>query len=235
MQESSNKPSKQQIRQKLLKQFNGKDAAPLAHCVKFNDDLLVSTIANFIAAFPTFSAKLYDLHGHVPYLGNRLGRGEVLVYFIFDDIELGGSSSSIDCFVNKQPVFEIKSALREGEKYTNFMLGIDEVPASLKYFYRTLKLFEKAERAKKLLIPQNFANIGKSKIEELKIACPVAYRRSEEKYFEDLLQGPVGAKKYLILDRLVMLPVFYGHLRRDHLKLERISGGLVRLSYTFKD
>lgn len=226
--------SKKQIRERLLK-LNGKDATPLTHCVKFDDDKLVSVVANFIAAFPTFAAKLYDVHGHVPHLGSRLGRGEVLIYFIFDDIELGGSSSSIDCFVNGAPIFEIKSALREGEKYTNFLLGIDEVPASLKYFYRTLKLFEKAEKLKKMLIPQNFANIGKSKIEELKIACPVAYKRSEERYFEDLLSGPVGAKKYLILDRHVMLPVFYGYLRREHLKLERISGGLVRLSYHLKD
>jgi len=225
---------KKQIRERLLKHFNGKDD-PLSHCTKFDDDKLVSTITNFIADFPTFASALYDIHGNVPHLGSRLGRGEVLVYFIFDDIELGGSSSSIDCFVNGEPVFEIKSAQREGEKYTNFMLGIDEVPASLKYFYRTLKLFEKAERSKKLLIPQNFANISKSKIEELKVACPVAYKRSEEKYFEDLLAGPVGTKKYLILDRHVMLPVFYGHLKRENLKLERISGGLTRLSYTFKD
>jgi hypothetical protein len=148
---------KQQLRDRLLKQLNDKDDAPLAHCAKFDDDKLVSIITNFIAAFPAFSARLYDLHGQVPHLGTRLGRGEVLVYFIFDDIELGGSSSSIDCFVDGKPVFEIKSAHREGEKYTNFMLGIDEVP------------------------------------------------------------------------------VFYGHLKRENLKLERISGGLTRLSYIFKD
>lgn len=230
---SAPKFTKHQLRERLLKQLNGGDLAPLSHCMKFDDDLLVSAIANFIAAYPAFSHKLYDLHGHVNHLGTRLGRGEVLVYFIFDDIELGGSSSSIDCFIDGQPVFEIKSAKKVGERYVDFMLGIDEVPASLKYFYRTLKLFEKAEKSGKLLIPQNFANIAKSKIDELKVACPIAYRRSEEKYFWDLLEGPVGTKKYLVLDRDVMLPVFYGFFKQDNLKLERISGGLVRLSYRF--
>jgi hypothetical protein len=227
-------PTKQQLRERFIKQLNDGDVTPLNHCVKFNDDLLVSTIANFIAAFPAFSLKLYNLHGHVNHLGSRLGRGEVLVYFIFDDVELGGSSSSIDCFVNDKPVFEIKSGKKVGERYVDFMLGIDEVQASLKYFYRILKLFEKAEKSGKLLIPQNFANIPKSKIDDLKIACPIAYKRSEEKYFIDLLEGPIGTKKFLILDRDVMLPVFYGNFKRDNLKLERISGGLVRLSYIFK-
>jgi hypothetical protein len=201
--------------------------------VKYDDDMLVSSITNFIAAYPAFAHKLYDLHGHVPHLGNRLGRGEVLVYFIFDDIELGGSSSSIDCFVNGQPAFEIKSAKKSGNRYLDFMLGIDEVQASLKYFYRTLKLFEKAEKSGKLLIPPSFVNITKSKLDELITAYPVAYKRSEERYFWDLLEGPIGTKKFLILDRHVMLPVFYGHFRRENLKLERISGGLVRLSYHF--
>ena len=227
------KPTKSQIREKLLKQFNGNDLSPLSHCTKFDDDRLVSIIMNFIAAFPAFSHKLYDHHGQILHLGSRLGRGEVLVYFIFDDIDLGGSSSSIDCFVNGNPVLEIKSAKKEGEKYVNFMLGIDEVPASLKYFYRTLKLFEKAEKAKKLLIPQSFVNIAKSKIEELKTVSPKSYKNSEEKYFEDLLNGPIGTKKFLILDRDIILPVFYGYFVRDNLKLERISGGLVRLSYHF--
>lgn len=209
------------------------DRSPLSHCTKFDDSLLVPTIANFVAAYPSFAKQLFNIHGHVPHLGDRLGRGEVLIYFLFDDIELGGSSSSIDCFIDGAPTFEIKSATKEGEKYTNFMLGIDEVQASLKYFYRILKLFEKAEKAGKLLIPQNFANISKSKIEALKVACPIAYNRSEEKYYAELLAGPIGSKKFLIFDKETVLPVFYGNFQRSNLKLERISGGLVRLSYWF--
>lgn len=232
---SDKKLSKSALRERFIKHLNGGDRTPLAHCVPFKDESVVSAITNFIAAFPAFAHKLFDLHGHVPHLGSRLGRGEVLVYFIFDDIDLGGSSSSIDCFVNNEPVFEIKCAKKEGEKYTNFMLGIDEVQASLKYFYRTLKLFEKAEKQGKLLIPPSFANIGKTKIDELKVACPIAYKRSEERYFWDLLEGPIGQKKFLILDRVTMLPIFFGYFHRDNLKLERISGGLVRLSYYFKD
>jgi hypothetical protein len=223
---------KNQIREKLLKHAKI-DSSPLSHCTNFDDSSLVPTVTNFIAAYPSFSRYLFNIHGHVPHLGSRLGRGEVLIYFLFNDVELGGSSSSIDCFVNNAPAFEIKTADKEGEKYTNFMLGIDEVQASLKYFYRTLKLFEKAERAGKLLIPPHFVNISKSKIEELKEACPIACKRSEEKYFHDLLSGPVGKKKFLIFDKETLLPVFYGYFKKSNLKLERISGGLVRLSYWF--
>lgn len=223
---------KNEFREKLIKRAKI-DKSPLDYCKKFNDDSLVPDITNFVAAFPSFSRFLYNIHGHVPGLGSRLGKGEVLSYFIFDDIKLGGSSSTIDCFVNDEPAFEIKSATKEGEKYNNFMLGIDEVQASLKFFYRTLKQFEAGEKAGKILIPQRFINISKSKIDELKKISPKSYKNSEEKYFQDLLESPIGKKKFLIFDKETILPVFYGYFKRENLKLERISGGLVRLSYLF--
>ena len=227
--------TKQQIREKLLRRFNKKDSSPLQLISDLNEDLIVPTITNFIAAHPTFSRKLYDLHGHVPHLGNRIGKGEVLFYFIFNDAELGGSSSSIDVFrvdgVDRLPFLEIKSATREGDRYLNFFMGMDEVPSSLKFFYRILKLFEKNDKAGKLLLPTNFAHISKSKLEELRSVSPVAYKKAEDHYLTDLIACPIGRKRFLIFDQDTMLPIFFGLLKREQLRIERISGGLTRLSF----
>lgn len=223
---------KQKFREKLLRQFNSRDKGPLS-LVKpvLCADQLVPDLLNFIAAFPAFSHKLFNLHGHVAPLGSRLGRGEVLVWFIYDDVDLGGSSTSCDLMVNDMPIIEVKAATREGEKYSQFMLGIDEVPASLKFFYRLLKLFEKNDRLGKLMLPQNFANISKSKLDELKTVSPTLFNKSVEKYFTDLLDGPVGQKTYLIFDKDTGLPVHLGPLEKSHLRVERISGGLTRISF----
>lgn len=228
--------TKHQIRERLIRRFNKKNLSPLQLTSCLNGgNLIVPTITNFIAAHPAFSRKLFDLHGNVPNLGNRLGRGEVLFYFIFDDVELGGSSSSIDVFKVedgvKKPFLEIKSATREGERYLNFFMGMDEVPASLKFFYRILKIFEKNDRLGKMLLPTNFANISKTKLEELKTVSPVAYRKAEEHYLNDLINGPIGRKVFVIFDQSTMLPIFHGNLSKEQIKIERVSGGLTRLSF----
>ena len=223
---------KQQFRERLLLHHNGGDMSPLRLTKPtMVEDTLVADVINFTAAFPAFARYLFDMHGHVQPLGNHLGRGEVLIYFIFDDVRLGGVSSTIDVIINERPSFEIKCATREGERYTHFKLGIDEVQASLKHFYRVLRLFEKAEKNGKLLIPQNFANIPKSKMDQLCEAYPVSFHRSEETYFKDLIDGPIGRKRYLIFDRDTMLPVYFGLLGVQQLQIERVSGGLVRLSF----
>lgn len=221
---------KQQFRERLLQQHNNGDMSPLSHVKRLDEQTLVTDIINFVASFPRFARHMFDIHGQVHPLGSHLGRGEVLIYFLFDGVTLGGVSSSIDVFVDEVPAFEIKCATREGERYTHFKLGIDEVQASLQHFYRVLKLFVKAEKHNKLLIPQNFANITKRKIDQLRDAYPVSYRRSEEQYFRDLFAGPIGQKKYLVFDRDTMLPVFFGQFQARHLQIERVSGGLVRLS-----
>lgn len=53
----------------------------------------------------------------------------------------------------KEPFLEIKCATPEGERYLNFFMGMDEVPSSLKFFYRILKMFEKNDRLGKMLLP----------------------------------------------------------------------------------
>jgi hypothetical protein len=228
--------NKKQIRDRLLNKFNKKNPSPLQLTRNVDDgSLIIPTITNFIAAHPAFSRKLFDCHGSVPHLGNRLGRGEVLFYFIFDDVELGGSSSSIDVYkvVNevKQPFLEIKCATPEGERYLNFFMGMDEVPSSLKFFYRILKMFEKNDRLGKMLLPTNFAHISKTKLEELKTVSPQLYKKAEEAYFADLINGPIGRKVFLIFDQITMLPIYHGLMVREQLKIERVSGGLTRLSF----
>ena len=225
--------NKQQIRDRLLRRFNKKNPSPLQLTKKVGDG--IPTITNFVAAHPAFSRKLFDYHGNVPNLGNRLGRGEVLFYFIFDDIELGGSSSSIDVYKMvdgiKQPFLEIKCATLEGDRYLNFFMGMDEVPASLKFFYKILRIFEKNDRLGKMMLPTNFAHISKTKIEELKIVSPSLYKKAEEAYFSDLMNGPIGKKVFVIFDQVTMLPIYHGLMVREQLKVERVSGGLTRLSF----
>lgn len=228
--------NKKQIRDGLLKKFNKKNPAPLQLTRTIEDgSLIIPTITNFIAAHPAFSRKLFDYHGSVPHLGNRLGRGEVLFYFIFDDVELGGSSSSIDVYKVvdgvKHPFLEIKSATPEGDHYLNFFLGMDEVQSSLKFFFRILKIFEKNDRLGKMMLPMNFAHISKTKFEELKLISPQLYKKAEESYFTDLMHSPIGSKVFLVFDQVTMIPVHHGLMVREQLKIERVSGGLTRLSF----
>lgn len=228
--------NKQQIREKLLRRFNKRDLSPLQLTSKINGgNLIVPVITNFVAAHPAFARKLFDHHGNVPHLGNRLGRGEVLFYFIFDDVELGGSSSSIDVFKiendTKSPLLEIKCAASENDRYVNFFMGMDEVSSSLKFFYRILKIFEKNDRLGKMLLPVNFAHISKTKLEELKNTSPSLYHKAENAYFTDLMNGPIGKKIFLVFDQATMLPIFHGLMKREQLKIERVSGGLTRLSF----
>lgn len=224
---------KNEIRRKFLVEHNGGHILPLSHVKpQLNEDQLVIDLTNFTAHFPRLSRALFDEHGNVDGLGSRLGRGEVLVYFLYDDVELGGSMSSVDIHIKGRPRVEVKCAKRIGEKYTNFMLGIDEVPASLKFFYRLLKLFEKYDRSGKLMLPENFANISRTKLEELRIITPQEYAELEVKYLHELLSGKVGHKKYLFFDTDLGLPFFFGKFTAEMLKIERISGGLTRLWFS---
>jgi hypothetical protein len=227
----SQRPDKKRLRDQYLKRFakNDKSALALVHPT-LDETKLVADLLNFIAAYPDLARKLFDLHGHVPHLGSRLGRGEVLVWFLYEDVMLGGSSSNHDVLVNGDPRVEIKVATREGNHYDHFLMGLDEVPSSLRFFYKLLKLFEKNDRNGKIALPQNFANINKSKIDELKVVSLISYKHLEDKYFEDLLAGKIGQKTFLFFDQVTNMPIFFGKLKRENLKLTRISGGLVRVS-----
>lgn len=227
------KTDKQKLRGQILKRFasEGERAIIDAFFIKKLDEFhLVSNLLNFIANFPDLSRKLFDLHGHVPGLGSRLGRGEVLVWFLFDDVELGGSSSNHDVIVDGVPRVEIKCAERAGAIYTSFFMGIDEVPSSLRFFYRLLRLFDKNDRNGKVALPQNFANINKTKIDELKAVSVRAYKLLVDRYFDDLMSSKVAGKTYLFFDNVTNMPIFFGKLKRENLMIVRISGGLVRLA-----
>lgn len=222
--------TKDRVRAKLLRQVKWygevKGFAP-----HLTSRTLLPGLTNFIASYPSLSRELFDLHGSVRPLGTRLGRGEVLVYFIFDDAELGGCSSKIDVLVNGEPHLEIKCAARSGKRYHSFFLGIDEVQPSLKLFYKLLKLYERNDKRGKLLLPANFANISKSKLTELQQVSPAAYARALNAYFDDLFETPIADRRYLFFDTATGLPVYHGKLSRKQLQLERVSGGLTRLSF----
>lgn len=81
------------------------------------------------------------------------------------------------------------------------------------------------------LLPTNFAHISKTKLDELKIVSPHLYKKAEEAYFTDLMNGPIGKKVFVIYNQITMLPIHHGLLDREQLKIERVSGGLTRLSF----
>jgi hypothetical protein len=225
---------KDHLRLKLTKFINSNDLTPLTACEQvFDSNTFLEKLFNFVGNYPSFSKALFNYHGSVPGLGQRIGRGEVLIWYLYDEVILGGASASTDIYIDGAPIIEVKSARRTGFRYTNFMLGIDEVEASFKFSYEVLKLFDKNARLGKLKLPTNFANVGKKKLEELKCISSAAYQRAEKKYFEDLIMGPVGQKTYVIFDAQTSLPVYYGKLKEKHLIIDRISGGLTRLSFDF--
>lgn len=223
--------TKDEVRHELLCTYKQPLSALDFTVRKFDVDSVVPTLVNFMGAYPGLSTALFEMHGSVKHVGRRIGLGEMLIYFIYDDVVLGGSSSSVDVWIDNQPVLEIKCGTLSCGLYTHFMLGIDEVQASLNFFYQLLQLFHKNDRLGKLSLPQNFANISKRKIEHLKSVSITAYEKLEEQYFIELLNGPVGQKKYLMFDRVSRLPVFIGELKRHQLTIDRISGGLVRLNF----
>lgn len=226
------KPTKAVIRKKLLKEHSLTDA-PLEHIQPtLTDDDLVPTLANFIAAHPAFARKLFDVHGQVKGLGSGIGRGEVLVYFLFDDVTLGGTVSSIDIHVSKVPYLEVKSAWNRGNGiWSDFRLGTDEFTASHRFVYQVVELMLRQEAKGNLVVPEHFGNIPKSVLDKVRELAPKAMKQAEEDYFKKLFNGRVGNKKFLFFDTKTVLPVYYGKLERQQLQLERISAGQTKLLF----
>lgn len=221
---------KDSLRQKWIAEFNDGDPSPLNHVKEqLDESALMADLTNFTAAYPRFSKNLFSISGQVE-SWHRLGKGEILIYFLYDDVDLGGHSSSVDIHIDGQPLIEVKCAKREGgDKYAHFMLGIDEVPASLKFFMSLLSLFEKMETAGKIIMPERYVNITRLQLDALHDVAPKEYAKLEKKYLKELLSSKVGQKKYIFFDTELGLPFFFGYFTHESLKIDRVSGGLTRL------
>lgn len=195
------------------------------------DDDLVPTITNFIAAYPSLSAKLFDTHGHIPELGSGIGKGELILYFLYDDVTLGGNVSSIDVHVSGIPYLEVKAARRQGDVWADFRLGTDEFMASHELLVRVVKVLLRLDQRGKVAAPEHLGNIPKSLLDELRRLQPAALAAAEEAYYDKLFKGRVGSKRFLFFDTKTRLPVYYGKLERPMLTLERFSAGQTKLIF----
>lgn len=224
---------KADVRSRLLRELNEDVAAPLEHVrAHLVEDELLPTVTNFIAAHPSFARKLFKVHGYVPELGYGIGKGEVLVYFLYDNVKLGGTSSSIDVHVSGIPYLEIKAARKAGNGiWTDFRLGTDEFTAGHHLLYRVVELMLKLEAKGQLAVPEHFGNIPKGILSEVRRLAPKAVRSAEEAYFTKLFAGRVGTKQFLFFDTETTLPVYYGRLERTMLKLDRFSAGQTKLLF----
>ncbi len=197
-----------------------------------DESKIIEDIVNFSAKFPSLSAKLFDYSGHVAGIGTALGKGELLLYFIYDNVTLGGNSSSIDVHMNGVPYFEVKVAKQIAGSWVNFRLGTDEFVAGHHLLGRVVEIALRQEVKGKFIMPENFSNFSKSKLEELRVLSPKAMKAAEELYFERLFAGRVGSKSFLFFDTATRMPFFYGKLSRSVVELERLSQGQSRLMFT---
>ena len=198
---------------------------------RLEDRDLVATITNFIASYPSFSKRLFDISGQVEGYGHGIGRGELLIYFIYDDVTLGASTSSIDVHVSGIPYVEVKCARKRQDVWTDFRLGTDEWTASHHLLGHDVSQVIRLDSKYKLIAPENLGNIPKSMLDKMRRLSPKSMKAAEEAYYERLFGGRIGSKSFLFFDSDTRLPIYYGKLSRPQLSLERFSAGQAKLLF----
>lgn len=223
--------AKAALRQQLLERC-GHDASPLAETQpKLTDDDLVTTLTHFTASYPSFSKRLFNISGQVDGFGHGIGKGELLIYFIYDDVTLGASTSSVDVHCSGIPYIEVKCATKRQDVWTDFRLGTDEWTASHHLLGHVVSQVLRLDAKSKLIAPENLGNIPKSMLDELRRLSPKTMQSAEDAYFDRLLNGRVGSKRFLFFDSVTRLPIYYGKLSRPQLHLERFSAGQAKLLF----
>lgn len=224
---------KQAFRARWLTELNGGNLDPLTHVQpSFEDDDFLPIVTNFIAAHPTFARELFNISGAVPGLGTGIGKGEAIIYFIYDNVTLGGLSSSIDVHVSGIPYVEVKAARNLGNGiWADFRLGTDEFTASHRLLYHVVELMLQLEAKGKLVVPEHYGNIPKTMFDTLCSLAPRQTKRLFDDYFAKLFSGRIGSKRYLFFDIDSVLPVYYGRLERSQLRFERFSAGQAKLLF----
>lgn len=225
------KYTKEEARKYLLEKYSEDDSPLKWTRPSITLDNLLPTLTNFIANNPTFASKIFEEHGSSKMFGERIGRGEVLIYFIFDDVELGGAKSSTDIIVDGKPFAEVKSARRVGDRFNSFMLGTDEILPSFNFVQSITKLMLELSAESKFVMPDNPMHVSKNLLDHLRELSPNEVKIAEEIYFERLFDTSIGNKPYLFFDQSTNLPVALNKLDRSKLEIERISSGMTRVSF----
>jgi hypothetical protein len=227
----SKKYTKEEARKYLIEKYSA-DNSPLnwtQPSISLNN--LLPVLTTFIANNPSFASNIFEEHGSSKMFGERIGRGEVLIYFIFDDVELGGAKSSTDILVNGRPMVEVKSARRVGDRYNSFMLGTDEILPSFNFVQAITKVMMGLSAESKFVMPDNPMHVSKNLLDNLRELSPDDVKIAEQVYFEQLFKTSIGSKPYLIFDQATNLPIALTKLNRKKLEIERISSGMTRVSF----
>ena len=129
---------KTKIREELLNCYNhGNDE--ILKCIKkkCRAKYLVTELLEFKDKFPSFYNRVFKLSSHKG-LPSGLGHGELLIYFLYDDIELSGYKNSADLIKNGKKFLEVKTVKLTKEYYYDFRLG-PEVRELSRIFIEELK------------------------------------------------------------------------------------------------
>ena len=121
---------------------------------------LPAKINYFVESFPLESKKLLDLSI------NGLGPGEILLYFLCDNLSLSGFKSHIDASVNGVPFAEVKAVLSAGPgRYCDFRFGVDASEPNHQFLFDVRNFVNHAGNPAML---ENELEITRTKISELR-------------------------------------------------------------------
>jgi len=79
---------------------------------------------SFLAEFPGECEKIDS------YKSDGVGPGELIAYFIFNNITIGGGSSPIDLFLDGEPFAEVKAGDGSGDRVQDFKLDTEHSKSS---------------------------------------------------------------------------------------------------------
>lgn len=218
----------------MLDRLYGGDPAPLAGTKPtLNEQTLVNDVYEFWSAHPEFYQRLFHAKED-RLLGFPMGKGELLLYFIFDDAQLGGPTSPIDLLKHDPQVgsvafAEVKAAKRYADgRMHSFRLGSEAAAASYLLTQGVHELL--ARKGQKFT-----ADLGIEMHTEVKRSVMKKLWRDpdfqdlERRYYELLLSGVLGTHPVVFFDTATGMIVSFKRLKRENLQLERISGGQARL------
>lgn len=222
----------------------------------------------FVESFPLESKKLLNVSP------SGLGPGEILLYFLCDDLVLSGFKSQIDASINGKPFAEVK-AVRPSNKpdwYYDFRFGVDASEANHQ-FLSDVNNFVNHTNNPALL--ESELEITRTKISELRkislnvdefslnlriingeiyvgakrickrsdidfaskiqdvldkasIKTPNVFNEIEDRYFESVINSPIGNHDFIFFDRNSAKCIYYGKIKQDMLAIERITQGKIK-------
>lgn len=225
---------KKQHRKQIIDKHWGGDERPLLSCKpKLDEKTFVDDVYQFWNEYPDLYQRLFHCRDE-KVLGHPIGKGEILLYFIFDDALLGGPTSPIDLLKHDDQVgsvtfAEIKAAKRFSDgRMHSFRLGNEAAQAS---YVLTQGLHEiLVRKGKKFADDLGIVRHTDVKRSVMKLLWKDSdFQVLERKFYDELLRDVLGTHPVVFFDTDTGMIITFRRLQRRHLQLERISGGQARL------